>query len=39
MTTQNDTRQINPAALMPKTVAKMLKLKVGIVQKHIFIGF
>jgi hypothetical protein len=35
MTTQNDTKQINPAALTPETAAKMLGLQVEIVQKHI----
>ena len=38
MTTQNDTKQINPAALTPETVAKMLGLQVEIVQKHIMQG-
>jgi hypothetical protein len=38
MTTQNDTKQINPAALTPETAAKMLGLQVEIVQKHILQG-
>ncbi|OHB60905.1 MAG: hypothetical protein A2Y12_10190 [Planctomycetes bacterium GWF2_42_9] len=38
MTTQNDTKQINPAALAPETAAKMLGLQVEIVQKHIAQG-
>ncbi|OQA00219.1 MAG: hypothetical protein BWY69_01817 [Planctomycetes bacterium ADurb.Bin401] len=38
MTTQNDTKQINPAALTPETAAKMLGLQVEIVQKHISQG-
>jgi hypothetical protein len=38
MTTQNDTRQINPAALTPEIAAKMLGLQVEIVQKHISQG-
>ena len=38
MTTQNDTKQINPAALSPETAAKMLGLQVDIVRKHIAQG-
>ena len=42
MTTQNDTKQaktsIDPAALTPETLAKMLGLQVEIVQKHIAQG-
>jgi len=38
MTTQNDTKQDNPAALALETAAKMLGLPVEIVQKHISQG-
>ena len=38
MTTQNDTKQINPAALTPETAAKMLGLPLDVVQKHIAQG-
>jgi hypothetical protein len=38
MTTQNDTKQINPAALSPETAAKMLGLPLEVVQKHIAQG-
>jgi len=38
MTTQNDTKQINPAALTPETAAKMLGLNAQIVQNHITQG-
>jgi hypothetical protein len=38
MTTQNDTKQINPAALSPETAAKMLGLPLDVIQKHIAQG-